>query len=116
MSELSARERKVRAIWVMGEAPSSPSAARRFHVCSMKWAAAHIAVAAVHGMDFLMTWNCIHLANATNARAPAACGRTPKIPLACARGSVDATRYRAAIAKERLLPRAASPDLPEATI
>jgi hypothetical protein len=26
--------------------------------------AAHIAVAAVHGMDFLMTWNCAHLANA----------------------------------------------------
>ena len=40
-------------------------------------------------------------------RRLAACGRTPKIPLACARGSVDATRYRAAIAKERLLPRAA---------
>ncbi len=26
--------------------------------------AAHIAVAAVHAMDFLMTWNCTHLANA----------------------------------------------------
>ena len=26
--------------------------------------AAHIAVAAVHAMDFLMTWNCSHLANA----------------------------------------------------
>ena len=25
--------------------------------------AAHIAVAAVHGMDFLLTWNCRHLAN-----------------------------------------------------
>lgn len=24
----------------------------------------HIAVAAVHGMDFLLTWNCRHLANA----------------------------------------------------
>ena len=31
--------------------------------------AAHIAVAAVHGMDFLVTWNCSHIANATNARA-----------------------------------------------
>ena len=31
--------------------------------------AAHIAIAAVHGMDFLMTWNCVHIANATNARA-----------------------------------------------
>jgi hypothetical protein len=26
--------------------------------------AAHIAVAAVHGMDFLVTWNCVHIANA----------------------------------------------------
>jgi len=26
--------------------------------------AVHIAVAAVHGMDFLLTWNCTHIANA----------------------------------------------------
>ena len=26
--------------------------------------ALHVAVAAVHGMDFLMTWNCKHIANA----------------------------------------------------
>lgn len=26
--------------------------------------AAHISVAAVHGMDFLMTWNCAHIDNA----------------------------------------------------
>ncbi len=31
--------------------------------------AAHIAVAAVHGMDFLVTWNCVHIANAANTRA-----------------------------------------------
>jgi predicted nucleic acid-binding protein len=31
--------------------------------------AAHIAIAAVHGMDFLLTWNCVHIANAVNARA-----------------------------------------------
>lgn len=24
----------------------------------------HIAIATVHGMDFLMTWNCVHIANA----------------------------------------------------
>jgi hypothetical protein len=24
----------------------------------------HIAVAAVHGMDYLLTWNCTHIANA----------------------------------------------------
>jgi hypothetical protein len=26
--------------------------------------AAHIAIAAVHGMHILMTWNCVHIANA----------------------------------------------------
>jgi hypothetical protein len=26
--------------------------------------AAHVAIAAVHGMDFLLTWNCRHIANA----------------------------------------------------
>jgi hypothetical protein len=31
--------------------------------------AAHISIAAVHGMDFLVTWNCVHIANATNAKA-----------------------------------------------
>jgi len=31
--------------------------------------AAHIAIAAVHGMDFLVTWNCAHIANATIAKA-----------------------------------------------
>ena len=30
--------------------------------------AAHIAIAAVHGMDFLVTWNCVHIANAVIAR------------------------------------------------
>ena len=27
--------------------------------------ALHVAMAAVHGMDFLLTWNCTHIANAT---------------------------------------------------
>jgi hypothetical protein len=26
--------------------------------------AVHVAVAAVHGMDYLLTWNCTHIANA----------------------------------------------------
>jgi hypothetical protein len=30
--------------------------------------AAQIAVAAVHGMDFLVTWNCVHIANALIAK------------------------------------------------
>jgi hypothetical protein len=31
--------------------------------------AAHIAIAAVHGMDFRVTCNCVHIANAAIARA-----------------------------------------------
>jgi hypothetical protein len=30
--------------------------------------AAHIAIAAVHGMNYLMTWNCVHIANAIIVR------------------------------------------------
>jgi predicted nucleic acid-binding protein len=30
--------------------------------------AAHIAIAAVHGMDFLVTWDCVHSANAATAK------------------------------------------------
>jgi hypothetical protein len=26
--------------------------------------AAHLSIAAVHGIDFVLTWNCVHLANA----------------------------------------------------
>jgi hypothetical protein len=33
--------------------------------------AAHIAIAAVHGVDFLLTWNCVHIANAVIAKAVA---------------------------------------------
>lgn len=31
--------------------------------------ALHIAVAAVHGVDYLLTWNCRHIANATMRHA-----------------------------------------------
>jgi hypothetical protein len=31
----------------------------------------HIAVATVHGMDYLLTWNCKHIANAMVLRAVA---------------------------------------------
>jgi hypothetical protein len=30
--------------------------------------AAHIAIAAVHSMEFLITWNCVHIANAVIAK------------------------------------------------
>lgn len=36
--------------------------------------ALHIATAAAHGMDYLLTWNCTHIANATlRGRIEAAC-------------------------------------------
>lgn len=36
--------------------------------------ALHIALAAVHGMDYLLTWNCAHIANATTrGRIEAGC-------------------------------------------
>lgn len=38
--------------------------------------AAHVAVAAVHAVDYLLTWNCKHLANAQI---------TPRIALVCQR-------------------------------
>ncbi|OHB82197.1 MAG: DNA-binding protein [Planctomycetes bacterium RBG_16_64_10] len=31
--------------------------------------AAHIAIAAVHGVDYLLTWNCAHIANAQRRNA-----------------------------------------------
>jgi len=40
-------------------------------------------------------------------RTLAARGRSQKAPLTCVRGSVDSVRYRAATARERVLPRAA---------
>lgn len=36
--------------------------------------AGHVAVAAIHGVDFLMTWNCTHIANAVlRPRIESAC-------------------------------------------
>jgi hypothetical protein len=47
--------------------------------------AAHVAVAAVHAVDYLLTWNCKHLANAQIARRIAVvcekAGR--KMPIIC---------------------------------
>ena len=47
--------------------------------------AAHVAVAAVHTVDFLMTWNCTHLANAMMAdRIREACAAAGyRCPLIC---------------------------------
>jgi hypothetical protein len=47
--------------------------------------AAHIAVAAVHEIDYLLTWNCRHLANAQIARRIAVvCGQLGHVmPMIC---------------------------------
>ena len=47
--------------------------------------AAHIAIAAVHGMDFLVTWNCVHIANAVIAKALVSLCREhgPECPVIC---------------------------------
>jgi len=45
--------------------------------------AAHVAIAAVHGMAFLLTWNCRHLANGVLAA---------KIERACAEAGFTAPR------------------------
>ena len=47
--------------------------------------AAHIAVAAVHGVDYLLTWNCRHLANARiSRRIHAVCDAQGfRMPLIC---------------------------------
>lgn len=47
--------------------------------------AAHVAVAAVHAMDFLMTWNCAHLANAmiANQISQVCDGAGYKCPVIC---------------------------------
>jgi hypothetical protein len=47
--------------------------------------AAHVAVATVHGVDYLLTWNCKHLANAQIARQIArVCeARGRRMPIIC---------------------------------
>jgi hypothetical protein len=47
--------------------------------------AAHVAVAVTHGIDFLLTWNCRHLANAQIMRRVAAvCARLGRrMPIIC---------------------------------
>jgi len=47
--------------------------------------AAHVAVAAVHAIDYLLTWNCKHLANAQMARRIGlVCGKLGhRMPIIC---------------------------------
>src|ERR1035438_4955483 len=52
--------------------------------------AAHIAIAAVHGMDFLVTWNCAHIANAAIAKSLAVICREHacECPVICTPGEL----------------------------
>ncbi len=52
--------------------------------------AVHVAVATVHGMDFLLTWNCRHIANAEMMRAAAAvCAEDGyEMPVICTPGEL----------------------------
>ena len=47
--------------------------------------ALHIAIAVVNGMDYLLTWNCTHIANAAlRGRIEAACrSRGFRVPIIC---------------------------------
>ncbi len=48
-------------------------------------AASHVALSAVHGVDYLVTWNCRHIANAVLMhRLPAICQRLElTVPVIC---------------------------------
>jgi len=46
--------------------------------------ALHVAVAAVHGMDYLLTWNCRHIANAVlRPKIEAVCRTMYEPPVIC---------------------------------
>ena len=47
--------------------------------------ALHLAIAAVHGIDFLLTWNCRHLANAEimGAMAHVLTAEGYRVPVVC---------------------------------
>lgn len=46
--------------------------------------AVHVAVAATHGIDYLLTWNCAHIANPTMRGVEAICRTTGfEAPVIC---------------------------------
>ena len=62
------RTELLRAVQFLNESPEASELAQRFreNITLPEHAAAdamHIALAAVHGIEFLMTWNCTHIAN-----------------------------------------------------
>lgn len=56
---------------------------------------AHIALATVHGMQFLLTWNCKHIANANVLRAVARTCRERgyELPVICTPEELTGNRY-----------------------
>lgn len=58
--------------------------------------AIHIAVAAVHGIDYLLTWNCKHMANPRNWRRISAClaERGYRVPIICTPEEMTADDHR----------------------
>lgn len=68
-SAATARDEVLAGCKVLEYSPAAQDLARRILATRLLPAkaavdAAHIAVAAVHRMDFLLTWNCRHIANA----------------------------------------------------
>ena len=69
--EAAARRLKaIEGISVLRATPAAESLAKQFLLSSAISSravidAAHVAIATTQGMDFLVTWNCTHIANAT---------------------------------------------------
>ena len=69
----------VQGLAVLSVAPAAEALARAFlQAAAMPSKAAldavHVAIAATHGVDFLVTWNCTHIANASvREKIEAAC-------------------------------------------
>jgi predicted nucleic acid-binding protein len=65
----AARLAVLEPIALLAETPESRELARKLLAAQKAAAdALHIAVASVHGMDYLVTWNCKHIANARMLR------------------------------------------------
>jgi hypothetical protein len=82
----AARLKKIREFSVLAPTPASEELTVRLLTDGIVPAVAaddatHIGLAAAHGMDFLLTWNCTHINNRYTfrriERACAACGLRP---------------------------------------
>jgi len=86
VSAAKAREEVLSACEVLDNPESAQSLARQILASRLLPAkaaadAVHIVIAAVHRMDFLLTWNCRHIANATIVEdVRAVCFRSGYVP------------------------------------